>query len=88
MGEDIEDLMAGELTEESLEGVLEKGKARSGGKRSRAQADLEDGQEIVSAETMEEYYGTYKRLRPLQMTTAWNSVRAYTEHAYRVDAGL
>jgi hypothetical protein len=31
MGEDIEDLMAGELMEESLEGILEKGKARSGG---------------------------------------------------------
>jgi hypothetical protein len=88
MGEDIEDLMAGELTEESLEGIVEKGKTRVGGKRLRAQADLEDGQEIVSAETIEEYYGTYKRLRPLQMTTAWNSVRAYTEHAYRVDAGL
>jgi hypothetical protein len=43
MGEDIEDLMAGELTEESLEGILEKGKTRSGGKRSRVQADLEDG---------------------------------------------
>jgi hypothetical protein len=40
------------------------------------------------AETIEEYYGTYKRLRLLQMTTAWNSVRAYAEHAYRVDAGL
>jgi hypothetical protein len=79
--------MAGELTEESLEGILEKGKARNGGKRSRAQADLEDGLEIVSAETMEEYFRTYKRLRPLQMTTAWNSVRAYAEHAYRVDAG-
>jgi hypothetical protein len=88
MGEDIEDLMAGELMEESLEGILEKGKARARGKRSRAQADLEDGQEIVLAETIEEYYGTYKRLRPLQMTTAWNSVRAYAEHAYRVDAGL
>jgi hypothetical protein len=74
MGEDIEDLMAGELMEESLEGILEKGKTRVGGKRSRAQADLEDGQEIVSAETIEQYYGTYKRLRPLQMTTAWNSV--------------
>jgi hypothetical protein len=74
MGEEIEDLMAGELMEESLEGILEKGKARAGGKRSRAQADLEDGQEIVSAETIEEYYGAYKRLRPLQMTTAWNSV--------------
>jgi hypothetical protein len=88
MGEDIEDLMAGELMEESLEGILEKGKTRNGGKRSRAQADLEDSQEIVSAEAIEEYYGTYKRLRPLQMTTAWNSVRAYAEHAYRVDAGL
>jgi hypothetical protein len=22
------------------------------------------------------------------MTTVWNSVRAYAEHAYRVDAGL
>jgi hypothetical protein len=88
MGEDIEDLMAGELTEESLEGILEKGKTRSRGKRSRAQADLEDGQEIVAAETIEEYYSTYKRLRPLQMTTAWNSVRAYAEHAYRIDAGL
>jgi hypothetical protein len=87
-GEEIEDLMAGELTEESLEGILEKGKARSGGKRSRTQADLEDGEEIVSAETMEEYFGAYKRLCPLQMTTAWNSVRAYAEHAYRVDAGL
>jgi hypothetical protein len=88
MGEDIEDLMAGELTEESLEGILEKGKTRSRGKWSRAQADLEDGQEIVAAGTIEEYYGTYKRLRPLQMTTAWNSVCAYAEHAYRVDAGL
>jgi hypothetical protein len=88
MGEDIEDLMAGELTEESLEGILEKGKTRSRGRRSRAQADLEDGQEIVAAETIEEYYGTYKRLRPLQMTTAWNSVWVYAEHAYRVDAGL
>jgi hypothetical protein len=88
MGEDIEDLMAGELTEESLEGILEKGKARSRGKRSRAQADLEGGQEIVSAETIEEYYGTYKRLRPLQISTAWNSVRVYAEHAYRADAGL
>jgi hypothetical protein len=80
--------MAGELTEESLEGILEKGKGRSRGKRSRAQADLEDGEEIVSAETMEEYFAAYKRLRPLQMTTAWNSVRAYAKHAYRVDAGL
>jgi Cdc6-like AAA superfamily ATPase len=88
MGEDIEDLMAGELTEESLEGILEKGKTRSGGKRSWAQADLEDGQEIVSAETIEEYYVTYKRLRPLQMTMVWNSVWAYTKHAYRVNAGL
>jgi hypothetical protein len=87
-GEEIEDLMAGELTEESLEGILEKGKVRNGGKRSRAQADLEDGLEIISAETMEEYFGTYKRLRPVQMTTAWNSVRAYAEHAYRVDASL
>jgi hypothetical protein len=49
-GEEIEDLMARELTEEALEGILEKGKSRSGGKRSRAQADLEDGLEIVSAE--------------------------------------
>jgi hypothetical protein len=88
MGEDIEDLMAGEMTEESMEGILEKGKARGGGKRSRAQADLEDGQEIVSAETMEESFRAYKRLRPLQMTTAWNLVRAYAEHAYRVDASL
>jgi hypothetical protein len=88
MGEDIEDLMAGELTEESLEGIVEKGRTRAGGKRTRAPADLEDSQEIVSAETIEEYYGTYKRLRPLQMTTAWNSVRAYAKHAYRVDAGL
>jgi hypothetical protein len=80
--------MAGELTEELLEGTLEKGKARSGGKRLQAQADLEDSQEIVSAETIEEYYRTYKRLRPLQMTTAWNSVLAYAEHTYRVDAGL
>jgi hypothetical protein len=88
LGEDIEDLMAGELTQESLEGILEKGKTRSGGKRLRAQADLEDGQEIVSAETIEEYYGTYKRLRLLQMMMAWNLVRAYAEHAYRVDAGL
>jgi hypothetical protein len=88
MGEDIEDLMARELTEESLEGILEKGKTRGGGKGSWAQADLEDSQEIVSAETIEEYYGTYKRLRPLQMTMVWNSVRAYAEHTYRVDAGL
>jgi hypothetical protein len=88
MGEDIEDLMAGELTEESLKVILVKGKTRGGGKRSRAQADREDGEEIVAAATIEEYYGTYKRLRPLQMTTVWNSVRAFAEHAYRVDASL
>jgi hypothetical protein len=59
MREDIEDLMARELTEESLEGILEKGKKRNGGKRSWAQADLEDGQEIVSAETIEEYFSAF-----------------------------
>ncbi|KAG9079958.1 hypothetical protein FS749_008175 [Ceratobasidium sp. UAMH 11750] len=102
-GEEVEELMAGDLTAEALEEILIKGK---GGKRSRmqvrptptnhrlqiahksTQADLEDGEEIVSAETKEEYYQRFKRLRPLQMVTAWNSVKAYAEHAYRTDAGL
>ncbi|KAG8720977.1 hypothetical protein FRC08_016759 [Ceratobasidium sp. 394] len=61
-GEEVKDLMAGELTEESLEGILEKG---SGGKRSRAQAELEDGLEIVAADSKDEFYQRFKQLRPL-----------------------
>lgn len=87
-GEEVEDLMAGELTLEDLSEILVKGKGGKGGKRSRMQADLEDGEEIVSAETREEYFRAYKRLRPLQLTTAWNSIRAYAEYAYKEDAGL
>ncbi|KAG8688158.1 hypothetical protein FRC09_013077 [Ceratobasidium sp. 395] len=84
-GEEVEDLMAGELTLETLEGILVEGQR---GKRSRQEADLEDGLEIVGAETKEEFYQTFKRLRPLQLTTAWNSVRAYAEYTYKTDAGL
>lgn len=87
-GEEVEDLMARELTEEELTEILVKGKGGKGGKRTRMQADLEDGEEIVGSESREEYYQAYKRLRPLQMTTAWNSIRAYAEYTYKEDAGL
>ncbi|KAG8762015.1 hypothetical protein FRC12_009223 [Ceratobasidium sp. 428] len=84
-GEEVGDLMAGELTLEALEGILVEGRR---GKRSRQQADLEDGLEIVGAESKEEFYNRYKKLRPLQMTTVWNSVRAYADYTYKTDAGL
>ncbi|QRV83505.1 hypothetical protein RhiJN_11521 [Ceratobasidium sp. AG-Ba] len=61
---------------------------RAKGKRSREQADLEDGEEIVGSATRDEFYQAYKRLRPLDMTKSWNSVRAYAEFAYKTDAGL
>ncbi|QRV90846.1 hypothetical protein RhiJN_18864 [Ceratobasidium sp. AG-Ba] len=72
-GEEVEELMAGELTLEALEGILTEGRR---GKRSREQADLEDGEEIVGSATREEFYQAYKRLRPLDMTKSWNSIRA------------
>jgi hypothetical protein len=56
-GEEVEDLMAGDLTLGRLEGILQKGQ---GGKQSQQQADLEDGEEIVAAATKEEFYHTYK----------------------------
>ncbi|QRW13192.1 hypothetical protein RhiLY_12191 [Ceratobasidium sp. AG-Ba] len=84
-GEEVEELMAGELTLEALEGILTEGRR---GKRSREQADLEDGEEIVGSPTREEFYQAYKRLRPLDMTKSWNSIRAYAEFAYKTDAGL
>ncbi|QRW12156.1 hypothetical protein RhiLY_11155 [Ceratobasidium sp. AG-Ba] len=84
-GEEVEELMAGELTLEALEGILKEGRR---GKRSREQADLEDGEEIVGSATRDEFYQAYKRLRPLDMTKSWNSVRAYAEFAYKTDAGL
>ncbi|QRV95439.1 hypothetical protein RhiJN_23457 [Ceratobasidium sp. AG-Ba] len=84
-GEEVDDLMAGDLTLERLEEILVKGR---GGKRSRQQAELEDGEEIVGSRTREEFYQTYKRLRPLDMTKSWNSVRAYAEYTYKADAGL
>ncbi|QRV78791.1 hypothetical protein RhiJN_06806 [Ceratobasidium sp. AG-Ba] len=84
-GEEVEELMAGELTLEALEGILTEGRR---GKRSREQADLEDGEEIVGSATREEFYQAYKRLRPLDMTKSWNSIRAYAEFAYKTDAGL
>ena len=37
-----------------------KGKGRNGGKRTRMQADLEDGEEIIGAESREDYYCAYK----------------------------
>ncbi|QRW01120.1 hypothetical protein RhiLY_00117 [Ceratobasidium sp. AG-Ba] len=61
---------------------------RTKGKRSREQADLEDGEEIVGSATRDEFYQAYKRLRPLDMTKSWNSIRAYAEFAYKTDAGL
>ncbi|QRV77359.1 hypothetical protein RhiJN_05374 [Ceratobasidium sp. AG-Ba] len=84
-GEEVEELMAGELTLEALEGILTEGRR---GKRSREQADLEDGEEIVGSATREEFYQAYKRLRPLNMTKSWNSIRAYAEFTYKTDAGL
>ncbi|QRV96891.1 Retrovirus-related Pol polyprotein from transposon opus [Ceratobasidium sp. AG-Ba] len=84
-GEEVEDLMAGDLTLERLEEILVKGR---GGKRSRQQAELEDGEEIVGSATREEFYQAYKRLRPLDMTKSWNSIRAYAEYTYKADAGL
>ncbi|QRW06053.1 hypothetical protein RhiLY_05052 [Ceratobasidium sp. AG-Ba] len=84
-GEEVEELMAGELTLEQLEEILTKGR---GGKRSRQEAELEDGEEIVGLATKEEFYQTYKRLRPLDMTKSWNSIRAYAEYTYKADAGL
>ena len=42
-GEEVEDLMAGELTREELEGILETGRGGQFKKRSRMVADLEDG---------------------------------------------
>ncbi|QRV83731.1 hypothetical protein RhiJN_11747 [Ceratobasidium sp. AG-Ba] len=75
----------GELTLEALEGILKEGRR---GKRSREQADLEDGEEIVGSATRDEFYQAYKQLRPLDMTKSWNSVRAYAEFAYKTDAGL
>ncbi|QRW11988.1 hypothetical protein RhiLY_10987 [Ceratobasidium sp. AG-Ba] len=84
-GEEVEELMAGELTLEALEGILKEGRR---GKRSREQADLEDGEEIVGSATRDEFYQAYKRLRPLDMTKSWNSIRAYAEFAYKTDAGL
>ncbi|QRW00949.1 hypothetical protein RhiJN_28967 [Ceratobasidium sp. AG-Ba] len=84
-GEEVEDLMAGDLTLERLEEILVKGR---GGKRSRQQAELEDGEEIVGSRTREEFYQAYKRLRPLDMTKSWNSIRAYAEYTYKADAGL
>ncbi|QRW07253.1 hypothetical protein RhiLY_06252 [Ceratobasidium sp. AG-Ba] len=84
-GEEVDELMAGELTLEALEGILKEGRR---GKRSREQADLEDGEEIVGSATRDEFYQAYKQLRPLDMTKSWNSVRAYAEFAYKTDAGL
>ncbi|QRV90610.1 hypothetical protein RhiJN_18628 [Ceratobasidium sp. AG-Ba] len=84
-GEEVDDLMAGDLTLERLEEILVKGR---GGKRSRQQAELEDGEEIVGSRTREEFYQTYKCLRPLDMTKSWNSIRAYAEYTYKADAGL
>ncbi|QRV91923.1 Retrovirus-related Pol polyprotein from transposon opus [Ceratobasidium sp. AG-Ba] len=84
-GEEVKDLMAGDLTLERLEEVLAKGR---GGKRLRQQAELEDGEEIVGSRTREEFYQAYKRLRPLDMTKSWNSIRAYAEYTYKADAGL
>ncbi|QRW12473.1 hypothetical protein RhiLY_11472 [Ceratobasidium sp. AG-Ba] len=84
-GEEVEELMAGELTLEQLEEILTKGR---GGKRSRQEAELEDGEEIVGSATKEEFYQAYKRLRPLDMTKSWNSIRAYAEYTYKADAGL
>ncbi|KAG8723115.1 hypothetical protein FRC09_004668 [Ceratobasidium sp. 395] len=84
-GEEVEDLMAGELTLEALEGILVEGRP---GKRLRPQADLEDGLEIVGAETKDGFYSAYKRLRPLQMTTAWNLVHAYANYMYKTNEGL
>ncbi|QRV73357.1 Retrovirus-related Pol polyprotein from transposon opus [Ceratobasidium sp. AG-Ba] len=84
-GEEVDELMAGELTLEALEGILKEGRR---GKRSREQADLEDGEEIVGSATRDEFYQAYKWLRPLDMTKSWNSVRAYAEFAYKTDAGL
>ncbi|QRV83904.1 hypothetical protein RhiJN_11920 [Ceratobasidium sp. AG-Ba] len=83
-GKEVEELMAGELTLEQLEEILTKGR---GGKRSRQEAELEDGEEIVGSATKEEFYQAYKRLRPLDMTKSWNSIRAYAEYTYK-DAGL
>ncbi|QRW14001.1 hypothetical protein RhiLY_13000 [Ceratobasidium sp. AG-Ba] len=84
-GEEVEELMAGELALEQLEEILTKGR---GGKRSRQEAELEDGEEIVGSATKEEFYQAYKRLRPLDMTKSWNSIRAYAEYTYKADAGL
>ncbi|QRV96861.1 hypothetical protein RhiJN_24879 [Ceratobasidium sp. AG-Ba] len=84
-GGEVEDLMAGELTLERLEEILVKGR---GGKRSRQQAELEDGEEIMGSATREEFYQAYKRLRPLNMTKSWNSIGAYAEYTYKADAGL
>ncbi|QRV81705.1 hypothetical protein RhiJN_09720 [Ceratobasidium sp. AG-Ba] len=84
-GEEVEELMAGELTLEQLEEILTKGR---GGKRSRQEAELEDGEEIVGSATKEEFYQAYKRLRPLDMTKSWNSIRAYAKYTYKADAGL
>ena len=52
------------------------------------EADLEDGAEILEAGDKSDFYQRYKRLRPLQLTTAYNSIKAYAEDAYKVDAGL
>ncbi|QRW08778.1 hypothetical protein RhiLY_07777 [Ceratobasidium sp. AG-Ba] len=66
-------------------GDPDKGRGR---KRSRQEAELEDGEEIVGSATKEEFYQAYKRLRPLDMTKSWNSIRAYAEYTYKADAGL
>ncbi|KAG8767829.1 hypothetical protein FRC12_006012 [Ceratobasidium sp. 428] len=83
-GEEVEDLMAGGLTLEALDGILVEGRR---GKRSRQQADQEDGLEIVGAGS-KEFYNRYKRLQPLQMTTVWNLVHAYADYIYKTNAGL
>ncbi|QRW13244.1 hypothetical protein RhiLY_12243 [Ceratobasidium sp. AG-Ba] len=62
-----------------------------GGKRWRQEADrirMGRGEEIVGSATKEEFYQAYKRLRPLDMTKSWNSIRAYAEYTYKADAGL
>ncbi|QRV77304.1 hypothetical protein RhiJN_05319 [Ceratobasidium sp. AG-Ba] len=58
------------------------------GKKVEAGGRIGGWEEIVGSATKEEFYQAYKRLRPLDMTKSWNSIRAYAEYTYKADAGL